>query len=286
MTEAHEGVANEIQDWYDAMAVQPAEIIKYFQTQLRARRVYEGPIDGTVNAQLKDAVARYREALGLAREPKLSLDFFKAYLAADHHQIEARVSPVAPAIVPVPAAPAPVPGPTAPILAFAPPAAAPAPSAAPAPAPAPVAPVPAAKAQLALHIGTTNDARRFGPGEKVNLTIRPSRSAHVYCFLQDEERKIKRFFPNRFRRDSRVQPAEGLQLPGRMGFELAMNTSGRQETVSCFATERDVLAALPANLAAADFDALPVASLGELRSAFARAANGALAHESFQFQPK
>src|SRR5262249_46900582 len=37
MTEAHEGVSAEIQDWYDSMAAQPAEIIKYFQTQLRVR---------------------------------------------------------------------------------------------------------------------------------------------------------------------------------------------------------------------------------------------------------
>jgi hypothetical protein len=275
LTEAHAGVAAEIQDWYDAMAVQPAEIIKYFQTQLRARRVYEGPIDGAVSPQFKEAVARYREALGLAREPKLSLDFFKAYLGADHRQLEAKLTPPAAVVAPLAAAPAPAPA--APLLA----------SNAPS-IPASLAPAPAqpARAQLALRIAPASEARRFARGETVQLVIRPNRDAHVYCFLQDENKKIIRFFPNRFKRDSRVLPAEGLLLPGAMGFEIVMNPRGTPETVSCFATERDVLAQLPAGVNGGDFDPLPVASLDQVRSAFVRAANGAVAHETFQIQPK
>jgi hypothetical protein len=275
LTDAHEGVAAEMQDWYDAMAVQPVDLIKYFQGQLRARRVYEGPIDGTVSPQLKDAVARYREALGLSREPKLSLDFFKAYLAANHQEIEARVAspavaPAAPAVVaaPAPAAVAPIPAAPAPTATLPPP------------------PAAAAAAPLALRIAPTNESRRFAPGEKVELTIHPNRNAHVYCFLQDEDRKIRRFFPNRFQRDSRVLAGEGLQLPGRMRFELAMNANGHQETVACFATERDVLARLPAGVNGGDFDVLPVASIDQVRSAFAKVANGALAQDSFHLQPR
>lgn len=273
MTEAHEGVSAEMQDWFDTMAAQPVEIIKYFQTQLRLRRAYDGPIDGTVSAQFKDAVARYREALGQPREPKLSLEFFKAYLAADHRQVEAKLTPstVAPTQV------AAVPTPVAPV----------APTAAPTPLQVNVVGQAPAKAQqLALRIGTLNDTRRFGRGEAVQLTIRPSRDAHVYCFLQDENKKIIRFFPNRFQNDSRVQQAGGLQLPGAMRFEITMNGSGKQETVSCFATDRDVLAQLPAGVNAGDFDPLPVASLDQIRTAFAKVANGALAHDTFQIQPK
>ena len=277
MTEAHPGVAAEIQDWYDAMATQPSEFVRYFQTQLRARRVYDGPIDGAtnpVNAQLKDAVARYREALGLSREPKLSLDFFKAYLAADHHQIEARVEQAS--APPAHADPIPAPAPAAPL----------APKALPAADTTMVVSAPAPKNPLALRVGTVNDAHRFGRGEPVQLVIRPSRDAHVYCFLQDEDKKIIRFFPNRFQRDSRVPTAEGLRLPGDMRFEITMNPRGVQETISCFATERDVLAQLPAGLNAGDFDPLPVGSLEQVRTAFAKVANGPLAYETFQIQPK
>ena len=278
MTEAHAGVSAEIQDWYDSMAAQPSEFVKYFQAQLRQRRVYDGPVDGVtnpVNAQLKDAVARYREALGLSREPKLSLDFFKAYLAADHHQIETKVAKSAPAPAQVNTVPTPAPAPATPIAPKAPP-------------PAETVVVvnqSAPKNQLALRLGTVNDARRFGRGEQVQLTIRPSRDAHVYCFLQDENKKIIRFFPNRFQSDSRVQTTEGLQLPGAMRFEITVNPRG-QETISCFATESDVLAQLPAGVNATDFDPLPVASLDQIRSAFLKVANGALAHETLQIQPK
>jgi hypothetical protein len=274
LTEAHQGVAGEMQDWYDAMAVQPSELIKYFQGQLRARRVYEGPIDGAVNPQLKEAVARYREALGLTREAKLSLDFFKAYLAADHRQLEAKLAAAAPvqvAAIPAPANPAP------------------APLAAKTPAADTVVVVngPSAKNNpLALRVGTVNEARKFARGEAIQLMIRPNRDAHVYCFLQDENKKIIRFFPNQFQPDSRVRTAEGLQLPGAMRFEITMNPRGVRETISCFATDRDVLAQLPAEVNATDFDPLPVASLDQIKSAFVKVANGAVAQDTFQIQPK
>jgi hypothetical protein len=242
ITAADATVAAEIQDWYDVMAARPAEIIGYFQQQLRTRRVYNGPIDGAVNEPFKDAVARYRAALGLSREPQLSLDFFKAYLGADHRELEARVPPAATTF--------------------------------------PVNPGP-----LALHIAALNDARRFARGEAIQLTIRPSRDAHVYCYLQDEHRKISRFFPNRFQRDSRVEPT-GVQLPGAMRFEIVLNPHGVQETVACFATERDVLPQLPAGVNAGDFDPLQVASLDQLRNAFAKVSGGALAQDSFQIRPK
>ena len=108
----------------------------------------------------------------------------------------------------------------------------------------------------------------------------------MYCFLQDEKRKITRFFPNRFRPDSRVQSAEGLQIPGAMRFEISMNRLGMIETVSCMSTERDVLPDLPASIGKGDFVALPVTTLEQLRRAFVNVAGGSFAQEDFQFRPK
>lgn len=265
-------VAAEIQDWYDAMAARPAEIIRYFQTQLRARRAYQGPIDGAVNGQLKEAVAAYREALGLSREAKLSLDFFQAYLAADHREISTKL-----AAAPAPAAvPQPVQQAAAPV-------------AQPVPAvqqPAPVQPAAQRAEQLALRIATGNTSRRYAAGEPINLSVRPTRDAHVYCFLQDEDRRIVRFFPNRFQRDSRVSTATGVQLPGAGKYQIVMNSRGQPETIACFATERDVLAQLPDGMGGSDFDPLPVKSLDQVRIAFAKASRGELAHDMFVVQPK
>jgi hypothetical protein len=72
-----------------------------------------------------------------------------------------------------------------------------------------------------------------------------------------------------------------------MRFEMRMNPNGKQETISCFATERDVLADLPSGMGAADFDPLPVTNIEQVRDAFLSATAGAaLAHEVLHVQPR
>ncbi|HEX6018749.1 MAG TPA: DUF4384 domain-containing protein [Burkholderiaceae bacterium] len=245
---ANPGVAAETQDWYDAMAVRPAELVTYFQQQLRIRQAYDGPIDGTVSNAFKEAVVRTRAALGLSREPKLSLDLFKAYLGADLAGLQANLRAAAPAAA---------------------------------------AAAPATAAPLTLQVALSAEGRRLARGEAVQLSIRPNRDAHVYCYLQDEKRQVTRFFPNRFRRDSRVAPATGLQLPGSMRFELTMNPRGVPETVACFATERDVLAELPAGVNGSDFQPLPpTVTLDQVRQAFAKVSGGTLAHDSLELRSR
>jgi hypothetical protein len=243
---ADPGVAGEIQDWYDTMAARPTEIIGWFQAQLALRRVYDGPIDGAVNPALKEAVAGYRNALGLSREPKLSLDFFQAYLGADHGALAGRVAS----------------GSTAPAATVA-------------------LPVAATQAALGLRIAAANGAQRFARGEAVQLTVRPSRDAYVYCYLQDEDRKVTRFFPNRFQRDARVAAGTILQLPGAMRFEILMNPRGVPETVACFATETDVLSRLPSGANGGDLAPLPVESIEQVHGAFVQASGGSFVRESF-----
>lgn len=243
---ADPGVAAEIQDWYDTMAARPTEIIGWFQSQLALRRVYDGPLDGVVNPALKEAVARYREALGLSREAKLSLDFFQAYLGTDHGALASRLA-------------------AAPV----------------APAAAVTLPVAASPAALGLRIAAANGAQRFARGEAVQLTVRPSRDAYVYCYLQDENRKVTRFFPNRFQRDARVPGGTTLLLPGAMRFEIVMNGRGVQETVACFATETDLLPLLQSGASAGDLAPLPVDSIEQVHGAFLQASGGSFVRESF-----
>jgi hypothetical protein len=241
-------VAAEVQDWYDAMAARPAELVTYFQQQLRVRQAYDGPIDGTVSNAFKDAVVRTRGALGLSPEPKLSLDLFKAYLGADVAGLQAKIRAAAPAVAANP---------------------------------------PAVGQPLTLQVATSADGRPLARGQAVQLSIRPNRDAHVYCYLQDEKRQVTRFFPNRFQRDSRVEPATGLQLPGSMRFELTMNSRGVPETVACFATERDVLAELPPGVNGSDFQPLPPsATLDQVRQAFVKVSGGALAHETLELRAR
>lgn len=256
----------EMFDWYHAMAATRIELIAYFQNQLRRRGFYDGPIDGEFNPAIDEAIANYRAALGLSREAVLNEEFFYAFLAADHTKIKRPDQParyVAPATV------------AAATAATATPVAAAAAAAAGAPA-----------ASLKLSLTTPKQQTRFARGESINLALAPSQDAHVYCYLQDEEAKVIRFFPNRFARDSRIASAQPLALPGAMRFQLTMNTKGVPETISCFATPRDVMASLPQALVGTDFEPLPGATLEMIRAAFIKVSGGTLAQENFRVQAK
>jgi len=249
----------EMFDWYHAMAATRVELILYFQNQLRRRAFYDGPIDGEFNPAIDEAISNYRAALGLSREAVLSEEFFYAFLAADHTKVKR---------------------PAQPARYVAPPPVAAAAGSSPAPAPA------AAAAALKLTLTAPQQQTRFARGQAINLALAPSQDAHVYCYLQDEDAKVIRFFPNRFARDSRIAAARPLTLPGAMPFRLTMNQKGVSETISCFATAHDVLPSLPQTLVGTDFEPLPGATLDLIRAAFDKASGGKLAQENFRVQPK
>lgn len=159
-----------------------------------------------------------------------------------------------------------------------------------APAPVPVAAKPLGLAILRLPADGGADAaspsdhavHEVRSGERIQLLVKPDADAHVYCYLQDENRRVVRFYPNRFQRSAQVKAAQPLQIPGKMGFELVANTVGATETVACFASERDLGADLPVSVVGADFAKLPVASIDEVREAFARVATDAVARGTLQ----
>lgn len=261
----------EMFDWYHAMASTRIELIAYFQNQLRRRAFYDGPIDGEFNPAIDEAIANYRAALGLSREAVLNEEFFYAFLAADHTKIKRPDQP-ARYVAPNTVAGAPA---SIPVVA----------SAASA-SPAAAAAAASAAAPLKLSVTAPRQQTRFARGESISLSLAPSQDAHVYCYLQDEESKVIRFFPNRFARDSRIAAAQPLTLPGAMRFQLTMNTKGVPETISCFATQRDVMASLPQALVGTDFEPLPGATLELIRGAFLKASGGTLAQENFRVQAK
>jgi len=249
----------EMFDWYHAMAATRVELIGYFQNQLRRRGFYDGPIDGEFNPAIDEAISNYRAALGLSRQALLNEEFFYAFLAADHTKVKRPEQPAR--------------------FVAAPPVAA---AAGATPARAPTAPA----APLKLSLTNPQQQTRFARGESISLALAPSQDAHVYCYLQDENAKVIRFFPNRFARDSRIAAAKPLTLPGAMRFQLTMNPKGVTETISCFATPNDVLASLPQTVVGTDFEPLPGATLDLIRVAFDKASGGKLAQENFRVQAK
>jgi hypothetical protein len=268
-TDQDVAVQTEIRDWYDAMLANPFELFEYFQRQMRMRRVYNGPLDGKPSTDLLEAVARYREVLGMSREPKISLNFFQEYLRADHRALQSRVEPVvsAQSVAPVKEASAE--------------------KTAQGPTTFPVPVVDKGKAgatELSLTVRAEADRAFFKGGDVVRLTVKPSRDAHVYCYLRDETPTIQRFYPNRFLKDSLISTAKGLELPGVQRFQIIANNKGVRETVACFATERDVLADLPESVAGTDFTPLTAESIADIKAAFATVTNNKFAEGYFNVE--
>jgi hypothetical protein len=110
----------------------------------------------------------------------------------------------------------------------------------------------------------------FKPGEQVKLLITPSSDAHVYCYLQDESRRVLRFYPNRFNQSALVKAQAPLEIPGKMRFEIVANKHNVIETVACFASTRELTAELPADVVGKDFANLQATSLDQVRNSFAR----------------
>jgi Domain of unknown function (DUF4384) len=137
---------------------------------------------------------------------------------------------------------------------------------------------------LSITIGSANGAQKFHRGELLSLIVTANQDAYLYCYLQDETQKIQRFYPNRFVKDSYVQAAAPLQIPGKMRFQLVANDKGIAETIACFATDRDVMAALPGAAAGTDFEYLAIASLDSIKHAFVAASGGNFAEGYFNVE--
>jgi hypothetical protein len=155
--------------------------------------------------------------------------------------------------------------------------------AAPTPAaPTPAAPTPAAPVAGAqpsptigqLQLTAANGKDGFGPGELVQINVDLSGGGYLYCYFEDEDSNIQRFFPNRFQQNNFVESGSRLTLPGDMPFDMVATSSGKKETIACYASRENLYHRLPAALKAYDFENLGVDTLGELGAAFNQASNG------------
>ena len=100
--------------------------------------------------------------------------------------------------------------------------------------------------------------------------------------MQDDTRKIARFFPNRFAKDSLVSARKGIQLPNGKEFNISVNTKGVQEHIACFATSRDVYADVLSEIGGGDIDVpTPLQTMAQLKAVFEKAAGGTLGVGNF-----
>lgn len=221
-------IQNEMSDWFYTLSSNN-QLHSYLQQQLRLRRVYEGPVDGSGSSEYDAALERARRIVGL-NGSGADYELFAALLNTPREKF----------------------------------------TQAAAAAPATVAARPSGPIELAISTGVAG--RRHKRNEPLAFSVKPASDAYVYCYYKDDANKIQRIFPNRFTGDARVAAGRALSLPGSMKFRMNASAKGAPESLACFASDRDVLAELPADLRATDFENLAVASLDPVRKAFKSAA--------------
>ncbi|MBI1889584.1 MAG: DUF4384 domain-containing protein [Burkholderiales bacterium] len=242
-----ETVKNEIADWYSGM-YSDGEIVSYWQQQMRIRGVYSGEVNGQNDDALIEAITAYREAMGLSKSAVVDLNFFTAYLDANHYDVapKAREKLAANRSAKTTALAA---NDTTPVK---------------------------------LTVGSHKGGNQFTRGEKLTVKVSTNRDAYVYCFMQDETKKIARFFPNRFSKDALVSAKKGLQIPKGQEFSINANSKGVNEQIMCFGTGKDVYADVLPVIGGGDIDVpTQVQSFAEIKSAFEKAAGPALGVGSF-----
>lgn len=220
-TDAQEDVQVEIEDWWESMAADPQTLVTWLQTQMAARKLYTGEINGVADDALLKAVAAYKGAMGLTADEELDLVFFKTYLKAEHAKIEgaarealARMPTSAPA--PTAVAQAPVAGATA---------------------PAAVQPgVLLIRDRQTQRTGSLNLSR----GERYEIEVLPPKDGHLYCWLFDDQKRLHLFHPNPGQRKPLVRGGAPIAFPGNMGFTLSASKTGLSETVACAMSDTDL----------------------------------------------
>jgi hypothetical protein len=301
-------VQSEMRDWYDAMATNPSELISYFQEQLRNRRIYGGPIDGVASAELGEAVVKYRGLLGLSREPKLTFEFFQAYLRADHRQLATQFTPVE--LRPLPKSSSTGtesagasrkhgdgpssghsdgaggdPGGPSGSLHLRPLKASlhtgGTDDASPDHAPLGGSDRDAPRSDISLKVASRSGLQVFDHNAVVELTASVDRDAYLFCYLRDDHDDIRRLYPNRYASDPMIRSLRPLSLPGTDKMKLIAASASARETVACFASERNIAAELPASVYGTDFEPLKAHSLAEVRTAIAQATQNRFAEDQF-----
>ena len=249
-TAKDEAVKSEINDWFQGMFAEPGEFVGYWQQQMRIRGLYTGEVNGEPDAGLADAITAYHEALGMPKNAKLDLDFFTAYLGANHYEVAPKAKEK--------------------LASYQTPAA------------AEVAKSAADPSPITVAVASIKGGNQFRKGERLTVKVTPNRDAYVYCFMQDETKQIARFFPNRFAKDALVSAKKGVQLPNGKEFNIDVNTKGIQEQIVCFGANRDVFADVVPVIGGGDIDQpTSVKTLAELKSVFEKAVGPSLGVGNF-----
>jgi hypothetical protein len=276
LADAHPEVQREVDDWFQSM--DEGERIAFVKRRLRERRWYDGAVDEAPTPGFVAALAQTRQRLGLTAFGDIDADYFRRLITRTLPTGPLSRLPRAQAVAAhTPSAAAPAAAGTAPKTASDPvPAAATASAAAPAATDQPSAVDAGPDARPALVY------RQAIAGGRAELQVLAAAPGHLFCFAQDPATQaLRRIYPNRFERDSRVEAGAQLALPGRGRFTL----DARQQ-FACMHTRTDIYNELPPALRWGDFDEVRLKSFDEIAGALSRVSGQTVAVLPAQAVPR
>ena len=141
------------------------------------------------------------------------------------------------------------------------------------------APLGAEPDPLRLDVQVENlvaDKSVFEQGTQIFLSATVSRSAHLYCFMEQSQGGLMRLLPNPINSSSQVSAQQAVRIPDWMvpnpGFVLDAGMPG-EESVACFATDSDLMTKLPDSLQGPGLrPVVGMTGMSSVREAFRQAA--------------
>lgn len=211
-------------------AMTEQERVVFAQRALASRGYYSGAVNGIHDGSTKAASARYQSEHGLIANGRIDFQLYQSLINAD---LALGQKP-------------------APVL--------------------PIAAKDAVPTPLALDLATPKGKTPvYKVRDLLQLSVLSSQDAYVYCYYRDHGGSIARIFPNRFQPDPYAIAGRAFDVPSpKSKFDIVFEKPGAEEEVVCFASRKEVGLRLPENLKADDLKPLPVRSIDELSSTFAR----------------
>ncbi|MGF1643198.1 MAG: DUF4384 domain-containing protein [Thiotrichales bacterium] len=254
-------VQNQIRDWY--LALDDDERRIFVQSKLDALSYYRGPVDGKNYPNLQTAIALFKKDNGLRADSQIDLDLYyrlitdaapikQAYLPLLTQKIKQgflAAQPYDPAL------------------------------------PEGELEQPQTKPQhlglerdgispLLMTLDTERGVRPvFKAGESLNVRVKTTTDAHVYCYYQQADDTIFKIFPNRFSPNAKVAGGKDVRIPGTNSFELRLDQHDAVESVMCMASIEELDKKLPPELGQQSLEPLPLKKLESVYHYYKQAAS-------------
>jgi peptidoglycan hydrolase-like protein with peptidoglycan-binding domain len=239
-------IRDQARESYDML--QDKERVVFIQRKLGgSMNRYKGPVDGLVNADLKQAVGEYQAAVGLVANGQINFDLYASLL--DDVQNSLAALPAVQSRLPPPGVYAAIGAPPPP-----------APGSAPASTPA------SNGKAFSVTLNSDKGPRpAYSIGEFLNMNLSLTSDGTAYCYYEDIAHNTARIFPNQFQPNPTLRGNNSVRLPS-AGFKIRFDQAGR-EKVACIAADRELI--VPKSLVGVkDLTPLPTKSVDDVVNQF------------------